>query len=309
MMMINRILIMLMLLFLAACSKSEEELSPRDNPGEPSTSGRSLKADLQELTESSSFKIWLCSHRGNTQKGIEEGVPENSLKAIAHAITTGADIVELDVRSTSDGVLVLMHDKTIDRTTNGSGSLSGISYEQLKQYKLKDSEGNVTEERVPTLEDALKQGKGKIYFNLDIANKDIPVRKIASLIETLQMEDETLLYVSTDKSYASDLQAANSNLLLHPMVKGSDDITYFSSRISGVQVFQLSTSDAISGTLVKEIKDKGGLVFSNIVGGNDTNMIAGNYSGLVNMINKRIGLVQTDYTELADVYLKSKGYR
>lgn len=298
-----------MLLLLAACSKSEDEPSPGEKPGEPSASERNLKADLQELAENSTFKIWLCSHRGNTQKGIEDGVPENSLKAIDRAITVGTNMIEVDVRTTSDGVLVLMHDKTIERTTNGSGTLSSISYEKLKQYKLKDAQGNLTEESIPTLEEALKRGKGKIYFNLDIANKDIPARKIASLIQGLQMEDEILLYVSTDRSYASDLQVENKNLLLHPMVKNSDDIAYFSSHIVGIQVFQLSTSDAISGTLAKEIKEKGGLTFSNIVGSNDTNIVAGNYSGLVNMVNKRINLVQTDYTELADAYLKSKGYR
>ena len=72
---------------------------------------------------------------------------------------------------------------------------------------------------------------------------------------------------------------------------------------------QLSTSDAMGGTMVNEIKDKGWLLFSNIVGANDTNMLSENYSGLVGMINKRINIVQTDYAEVAAKYLKSKGYR
>lgn len=305
----NRILFLLMLLILVACSKPETEQLSGENPGVPSTTKRSLKADLHRFAESPTFKVWLCSHRGNTQKGIIEGIPENSLRAIDYAIIAGAEIVEIDVRSTLDGVLVLMHDKTIDRTTSGSGTLSSISYEQLKKYRLKDAEGNVTEEIVPTLEEVLKRGKGKIYFNLDIANKDIPAKKIVSLLQSLNMVDEALLYVSTDKNYAFDLLSINHDLLLHPMVANSEDITYFTSRLPVIQVLQLSTSDAISGTLTKEIREKGLLVFSNIVGGNDTNMLAGSYSGLVNMINKRIALVQTDYTELADTYLTSKGYR
>ena len=70
---------------------------------------------------------------------------------------------------------------------------------------------------------------------------------------------------------------------------------------------QLSTSDAMGGTMVNEIKDKGWLLFSNIVGANDTNMLSENYSGLVGMINKRINIVQkTDYAEVAAKYLKSK---
>lgn len=57
------------------------------------------------------------------------------------------------------------------------------------------------------------------------------------------------------------------------------------------------------------LKIKGWLLFSNIVGANDTNMLSENYSGLVGMINKRINIVQTDYAEVAAKYLKSKGYR
>lgn len=78
-----------------------------------------LKADLKSLFESTSYKVWLCAHRGNTQKGMKEGIPENSLPAIEHSVKAGVEMIELDARPTSDGVLVLMHDNTIDRTTNG----------------------------------------------------------------------------------------------------------------------------------------------------------------------------------------------
>lgn len=71
-------------------------------------------------------------------------------------------------------------------------------------------------------------------------------------------------------------------------------------------MMQLSTSDAMGGTMVNEIKDQCWLLFSNIVGANDTNMLSENYSGLVGMINKRINIVQTDYAEVAAKYLKSK---
>ena len=119
------------------------------------------------------------------------------------------------------------------------------------------------------------------------------------------MENEVLLYVSNNRNYAYDLKAANSTLLLHPMAKASDDITYFaSSYTDNVQMMQLSTSDALAGAMTEDIKSKGWLLFSNIVGANDTNMLSDNYSGLVGMINK-----QTDYAELAAKYLKSKKYR
>ena len=126
-------------------------------------------------------------------------------------------MIELDARPTSDGILVLMHDNTIDRTTNGSGAVGNYTYQQLQQFYLKDAAGNLTGERIPTLEDALKKGKGKVYFNLDIVNKDVAVATMVSLLKKLDMESEVLLYVSNNRNYAYDLKAANGSLLLHPM--------------------------------------------------------------------------------------------
>lgn len=284
--------------------------NPDDNPGGQLPITGNLNTDLKNLFEDSSYKVWICAHRANTQKGIEAGIPENSLAAIEYAINAGVEMVELDVRPTSDGVLMLMHDNTIDRTTNGSGAIGNYTYQQLQQFYLKDESGKLTSERIPTLEEALKKGKGKLYFNLDVVSKNVAVVTIVSLLKKLDMEKEVLLYVSNNRNYAYDLKAANSSLLLHPMAKAADDITYFaSSYTDNVQMMQLSTSDALAGTMVDEIKAKGWLIFSNIVGTNDTNMKSDNYSGLVGMINKRINIVQTDYAELAAGYLKSKGYR
>lgn len=284
--------------------------NPGGEPGGQLPITGNLKTDLKNLFDDSSYKVWLCAHRANTQKGIADGIPENSLTSIEYAINAGVEMIELDARPTSDGILVLMHDNTIDRTTNGSGAVGDYSYQQLQQLYLKDAAGNLTNERIPTLEDALKKGKGKVYFNLDIVNKNVAVATMVALLKKLDMENEVLLYVSNNRNYAYDLKAANSALLLHPMAKASDDITYFaSSYTDNVQMMQLSTSDALAGAMKEDIKSKGWLLFSNIVGANDTNMLSDNYSGLVGMINKRINVVQTDYAELAAKYLKSKKYR
>lgn len=108
----------------------------------------------------------LAAHRGCWRLA-----PENSLGAIAKAIENRIDIVEIDVHSTRDGVLVLMHDSTVDRTTNGSGKVSKLTLAALKKLRLKEAKGGsrneLTSETVPTLEEAFKLGKGKIIFNLD----------------------------------------------------------------------------------------------------------------------------------------------
>lgn len=95
--------------------------------------------------------------------------PENSLAAIDSAIRLKMDMVELDVWKTKDGELVLMHDPTVDRTTDGSGRIADMTLAELRQLRLKDKDGKLTGHRVPTLEEALQLAKGRIMINLDKA--------------------------------------------------------------------------------------------------------------------------------------------
>ena len=75
---------------------------------------------------------------------------------------------EIDPRLTRDSVIVLMHDVTIDRTTNGTGRVADYTLAELQQFRLKDRDGNLTEFRIPTLEEAIRWSQGKTILNLDI---------------------------------------------------------------------------------------------------------------------------------------------
>ena len=109
-------------------------------------------------------KVLVVAHRGNWSIA-----PENSVAAIDSAIQMKVDIVEIDIRKTKDGQLVLMHDDTIDRTTNGTGKVKDKTLAEIKQLRLKDKDGRLTEHTVPTLEEALLAAKGQIMVNLDKA--------------------------------------------------------------------------------------------------------------------------------------------
>ena len=88
---------------------------------------------------------------------------------------------EIDPRLTKDGVIVLMHDETIDRTTTGKGKVSDYTYAELQQFNLVDRNGNVTAFKIPTLKECLEWSKGKTILNLDI--KDVPLEVMADFIE------------------------------------------------------------------------------------------------------------------------------
>ena len=97
--------------------------------------------------------------------------PENSLEAIQSSIDMGVDMLEIDVQRTKDGVLMLMHDHNLDRMTNGSGNIAETKWEEISKLNLKDHQGNLTEYKVPTLEQALLLCKDRIMINLDKADR------------------------------------------------------------------------------------------------------------------------------------------
>ena len=117
---------------------------------------------LRELNNPKSEYVFVISHRADWRN-----FPENSLEAIESAIKMGVDIVELDIHRTADGELVVCHDKTINRTTNGKGKISELTLDYIKSRNLRAGHNAVTRYKMPTLEEALDVCKGRVLINLD----------------------------------------------------------------------------------------------------------------------------------------------
>jgi glycerophosphoryl diester phosphodiesterase len=91
-------------------------------------------------------KPYVMAHRGN-----RVACPENTLAAFQRALDEGADIIETDLHLTADGVFVCIHDATVDRTTNGSGTVSTMTLNEIKTLSAADGRPEFVTERVPTL--------------------------------------------------------------------------------------------------------------------------------------------------------------
>lgn len=94
------------------------------------------------------MQIKIFGHRGCRGK---ENPPENSLAAFKAAIDQGADGVEMDIFLTGDKHLVVFHDDTLERMTEGKGNITSFSLAELNKLHLKDIEGKLTESKIPTL--------------------------------------------------------------------------------------------------------------------------------------------------------------
>lgn len=129
----------------------------------PAACRSSTEAPLS-FSEVDSADILVAAHRG-----FASIFPENTVIAFEAAFDQGADAIETDVRMTKDGVFVLMHDETVDRTTDGFGEVKSLTYAQIERLNAcaKVYWGLLTC-RVPTLRDALRaaRGRGRIILEL-----------------------------------------------------------------------------------------------------------------------------------------------
>ncbi len=128
-------------------------------------------------------------------RGAELDAPENTMAALKKAIELGANTAEVDIRATKDNKLVLLHDDTIDRTTDGKGRVDEIEYEELKLYDVGSwFDESFRGERVPLLSEALRFGKANdLRFELDVKASGIETELLAE-VKRCGMLDRVLFF-------------------------------------------------------------------------------------------------------------------
>ena len=124
--------------------------------------GQNEVSEIRENLFGDSDKVLAVSHRGDWRNA-----PENSLQAIQNCIDMGVDMVEVDLKMTKDGHLILMHDKTINRTTTWKGKPEDYTLAELRTMHLKNGAGCKTRHQIPTFEECMLLCKEKIMVNVD----------------------------------------------------------------------------------------------------------------------------------------------
>jgi glycerophosphoryl diester phosphodiesterase len=121
-------------------------------------------------------KVLKIGHRG--AKGYE---PENTLVSFQKAIDLGADGIELDVHLSLDGELIVIHDETIDRTTNGKGFVNQLTLNELKSFLIDEKH------KIPTLEEVFEWANNNFLINIELKSYET-VEKVIILIEKYVLE-------------------------------------------------------------------------------------------------------------------------
>jgi glycerophosphoryl diester phosphodiesterase len=135
---------------------------------------------------------FVVAHRGD-----EVCAPENTLSAFRQAVEKGADAVEFDVKLTADGQVVVIHDQTVDRTTNGTGNVAKFRLKALQELDAGvQFPGQFTGERIPTLEEVFETVGKHAYMNIELKNYATPfdslVPKVAQIVKKHGMQEQVL---------------------------------------------------------------------------------------------------------------------
>ena len=172
------------------------------------------------LTDLGCAYVFSCGHRGATLFA-----PENTLAGIDVAIEMGMDSIEVDVQPTADEVLILMHDDTVDRTTDGTGSVSEMTLDEIRELRVVSEFDGIPDQEVPTFAEALEALAGRALVNVDAKTHRMDL--IAADIITAGMQRWCFVQVD-DIDEGLELRAADPTILVMPDAESTADVqTYY----------------------------------------------------------------------------------
>ena len=197
-------------------------------------------------------KILKIGHRG--AKGYE---PENTLVSFEKAIEMGADGIELDVHLSIEGHLIVIHDETIDRTTNGKGVVDQLTLQKLKSFRINEKH------EIPTLEEVLDLVDQRCFVNIELKNQDTAdkvVQLIEHYISDKNWNHNNFLVSSFDWNSLQQVRFLNENIRIGVLTETDLDLAISFARFMKAEAlhpdFQLLTNEYAT-----KIQEKGILVF------------------------------------------------
>ncbi|MBD3768988.1 MAG: glycerophosphodiester phosphodiesterase family protein [Rhodobacterales bacterium] len=205
--------------------------------GAPQAGGPDAPADAASITPSvlplpeyfdclrENKGMAIAAHRG----GPDTGFPENAIETFQHGFDRGIRVFEIDIAETKDGVLTLMHDDRLNRTTTGRGYVSDTDWETMSGLELEDNDGRRTGFHPPKFTDVLLWAK-KTGAVLELDKKPTTsFRNIAAAVKAAGAE-ENVIFISYDDDQAAEIAAINPGLMMTATAYGDQDVAKLEAR-------------------------------------------------------------------------------
>lgn len=256
------------------------------------------KADAlrRTLLDASSPTVMVAAHRATHNK-----FPENSLSAIKESIRIGVDIIEIDVKVSKDGIPFLMHDRTLDRTTTGTGDPEELTWVQLQHLFIVDK-GKKTMLKIPSLQEALKLAHGQILVDLDL--KTDRVEHVIEVVKKTETGD-IVLFFDSDYDVLSRIQKADRDFMImpraHSLVEVDSVISIFDPPVVHID-FSFYTPECVN-----TIQYSSARVWINALGAPDEDLRRGKEKrALRKLLQHGASIVQTDEPQLLLLALREE---
>jgi len=261
-------------------------------------SGGALVAQRPNPLPKPRHRFIVVSHRGD-----HTHAPENTLAAFGNAIAAGADYVEIDLRTTEDSQLVIMHDASVNRMTDDTGLIRNMTWEKLHSLKVKDrAHPDWGEQEIPLFGQVLDLCKGRIYIYLDFKNAD-PAAAWKEVVKR-DMQRDVVVYINAPHQFSEWRKVAPDVPLmvsLPGMVRGADSLTAFLNKYHP-DILD-GDFDEYSPDMIKAAAAAGVMVLPDI-------QRPGENAALWDIaIQKGLEGLQTDHPGDLVNYLKEKGMR
>lgn len=288
--------LILPILFLAAwvisCSNPNKKL----NEGNQEVSKSEHRIIVNSLEDAHEFYSWtsdriplVSAHRG----GPYPGFPENSLEAFENVIQHTVAIIEFDVAITKDSVLVLMHDNTVDRTTNGKGKVIDMTFEEISQLYLVDLEGNQTDFRVPTLDEALKWSKGKALLTVDI-KREVPFEMVVDAIRIHNAEPYAAV-ITYSLEAAKKIHSLHPDLMLSVTIRNEEELErYDIEHIPTEQLIAFTGTSTRTPAFNDILHQRGIFTILGVMGNLDKSAVARGEEVYVGLVRRGADILATD---------------
>jgi glycerophosphoryl diester phosphodiesterase len=233
--------------------------------------------------------IQISAHRGNSGEA-----PENTLATFQKVLELGVDFIEIDVRTSLDNQLVILHDGTLNRTTNGTGPIAKLTLAEIKNLKAnKGWEQAFPEERIPTLEETSqlisnwnKNHTKKTYIYVDC--KQVAAKPLVEILQKYDLANQSVFYGSDD--FLAQLKEVFPASKRMPSLNSESEID---TKISRLEPYAFDVSWLIlNENLVQKIHNKHVNVFTDVLG------LLDNPTNYQKAIDWKLDLIQTDHAGL-----------
>lgn len=205
---------------------------------------RGADTALERLLHDDRHTVLVASHRACWKK-----TSENSIDGIRRCAADGIDIVEIDVRTARDGVLVLMHDETVDRTTDGRGAVADLTASDIARLRLRERGGGpgteLTGRRVPTFAEALAAVRGRVLMNIDV--KAAALDRVIDAVVAARATRAVILNVPIDVDPSTMRRARSLGIATQPV--------YLERQYKGSAAAALTHAAALKPTSIQLIFD------------------------------------------------------